>query len=147
MKLVINTVSCTKDLLNYTIPVLMMRSSLIKAALLLPLFAAPLVYASQYVSEMPVKLSGAVNNMSEQCLPIKSGSSFSYQFESARPLDFNIHYHTEKTTDFEVKESGISRYTGQFSTAVDREYCFMWTNKTAAKTGVNFSLYYTVAQQ
>ena len=113
--------------------------------LLLCVLLSVSVFAKQKNGEMLVEMAGVVNKMSEQCLPLKAGDSIRYQFNSPSPLNFNIHYHTEKTTGFQVKLTEVSRHQGEFSTAVDQEYCFMWTNKIVSQQQWMFYLHYTIS--
>lgn len=81
----------------------------------------------------------APGKFSEVCGKLAKGNEVRWRFESDGPLDFNIHYHEGRTVHYPVKREGTARADGTLTSAQDRDYCWMWTNKTdkAAALGVS----------
>ena len=68
----------------------------------------------------------------ELCGKLAKGQVIAWSFKGEQPLDFNIHYHQGKQVVFPAKRSGVAALDGQLAVALDQDYCWMWTNKTAA---------------
>ena len=92
--------------------------------------------------EMAVKIMGIENYFAEQCVTFAAGKQVRYHFTSPHPLDFNVHYHSKSETNFEAEEQQVTEYSGAFVADVEREYCFMWTNKKAVGEDWDLTLHY-----
>ncbi len=77
-----------------------------------------------------IPIHGAVNALSEQCAVYPNGGVVNFEFLSKWSLDFNVHHHTDKTTEYPVKLSSVSNYQGSFVAEPEAEYCYMWLNKS-----------------
>ena len=53
-------------------------------------------------------------------------------FDAGLPLDFNVHCHVDKAVAFPVKLSAVSNAGDTLDTRIEQDYCWMWSNKSAA---------------
>ncbi len=67
----------------------------------------------------------------ELCGKLDKGQSVRWRFESPQALHFNIHYHVGKDVVYPVQQAGTAQAEGQLAVALDQDYCWMWTNKSA----------------
>lgn len=65
----------------------------------------------------------------ELCGPLVQGQAVRWRFESAGPLDFNIHYHVGEDVRFPVQYKARANAGGTLAVALDQGYCWMWTNR------------------
>ena len=82
----------------------------------------------------------APGKFAELCGPLAPGSSVSWTYEAAAPLDFNIHYHLGKQVVFPEKRAATPRASGQLQVSASQDHCWMWTNKTAQSVGLRVQL-------
>lgn len=68
----------------------------------------------------------------ELCGKLAKGQAVAWSFNSAQPMDFNIHYHQGEQVVFPVKHNGVAALDGQLAVPLDQDYCWMWSNKTSA---------------
>ena len=68
----------------------------------------------------------------EVCGRLAVGDRISWRFEGNRPSDFNIHYHEGQAVRYPAKEQGSIRSEGTLEVASTQDYCWMWTNRSAA---------------
>ena len=75
---------------------------------------------------------GGKNTVLEKCFKMKKGQRLSYSFESAHPVDFNLHYHEGEKVTYPIKKDGVKTDKGAFTATLDQDYCLMWggTGKT-----------------
>ena len=85
-------------------------------------------------------LSVAPGKFAEVCGKLPAGLKVGWSFEASTPLDFNVHYHVGKEVVFPSKLTAVVAAKDTLATKVDQDYCWMWTNKSAASATVTFKL-------
>lgn len=82
---------------------------------------------------------------SEECIELKPGMVFDYDFDSSNFVNFNIHYHAEDEVKYPVVKKGamfgegrIDPETHDFYTPGREFYCLMWNNLNEEKIKVSF---------
>jgi hypothetical protein len=72
----------------------------------------------------------------EECVTLKNGQVLVYQFSSNKPVDFNIHHHTEHKVQYPVVQREITEYRGifdpqreNFNLEQEEYFCMMWENR------------------
>lgn len=81
----------------------------------------------------------------EECLPVVTPKVIEYSFSASKPVEFNIHYHGDKTV-YPVKGQAVETWQGIFDPTCVRGYsaekpprfCLMWTNPHEEEVGLNF---------
>jgi len=86
------------------------------------------------------QVSVAPGKFVELCGALAKGQSVKWTFEGAGPLDFNIHYHRGKDVIYPAQASGTARSEGTLVVDSAQEYCWMWTNKSAAAVDLKVKL-------
>jgi hypothetical protein len=76
----------------------------------------------------------------EVCGRLPAGTAVAWRFESGARLDFNVHFHEGKDVRYPTRQAKVARATGTLDAPVDQDYCWMWTNPTAAEATLNFML-------
>jgi len=76
----------------------------------------------------------AAGKFVEVCGKLTSGMKVQWDFEAGTPVDFNLHYHVGKDVVFPSKQSAVSGGKDTLDAKIDQDYCWMWTNKSAAAT-------------
>lgn len=76
----------------------------------------------------------------EVCEKLPKGSRVAWSFDSAAPMDFNIHYHEGKKVKFPAKKAQVAKDAGTLVTRLEQDYCWMWVNKTAAEALLRLAL-------
>jgi hypothetical protein len=71
-----------------------------------------------------LKLTGKA--FDERCLKLAAGESLRYRFRASAPVDFNIHYHRDKSVFYPVKQGAVREADGTFRAEADEHYCLMW---------------------
>jgi hypothetical protein len=74
----------------------------------------------------------AAGKFVEVCGPLPAGLNVAWQFQTSVPVDFNIHYHQGKEVLFPAKMASVDKASDTLRVEVKQEYCWMWSNKTAA---------------
>lgn len=74
------------------------------------------------------------------CAKLPSGMAIRWQFEAGRPMDFNIHFHEGKEVRYPARLSAVAKAKDTFTTPVEQDYCWMWTNQSAADAEISLSL-------
>ncbi len=64
----------------------------------------------------------------EDCMELLPGQKMEYSFETAKPVNFNIHYHEEKDIIYPISKEYISELEGIFHCEKKQYYCLMWTS-------------------
>jgi len=83
---------------------------------------------------------------SEECIELRQGMVFDYNFDASHFVNFNIHYHAEDGVKYPVIQKGIMYGKGNidpsthdFYTPDQEFYCLMWDNLNEEKIKVSFS--------
>lgn len=90
---------------------------------------------------MTIKPGGS----SEECIELRPGMVFDYNFDASDFVNFNIHYHAEDKVKYPVKQQGIMFGKGRidpgthdFYTPDQEFYCLMWDNLNEENVKVSF---------
>lgn len=70
----------------------------------------------------------APGGFAEVCGKLARGAEVRWAFESAGPMDFNIHYHQGQKVVFPVQRAGAAKAAATLKVKRDQDYCWMWTN-------------------
>ena len=70
----------------------------------------------------------------EECMRLEAGQKRRFEWKSAVPVDFNIHYHEGPEVFYPVKRDASRGDRGTFTAKIAQEYCWMWTARDAAAT-------------
>ena len=54
------------------------------------------------------------------------GDRVEFAFESTEPVDFNVHYHEDKTVVMPIVRDKSRADAGVFAPAIAQDYCLMW---------------------
>lgn len=83
---------------------------------------------------------------SEECIELKPGMVFDYDFDASNFVNFNIHYHVEDEVKYPVSNKGVKYgkgnvdpHTLEYYTADQDYYCLMWDNPNEEKVKVSFT--------
>jgi hypothetical protein len=68
----------------------------------------------------------------EVCGKLARGARVAWRFDGSAPSDFNIHYHAGNKVVFPAQRKGVTASRGTFKARIDQDYCWMWTNPSAA---------------
>lgn len=85
--------------------------------------------AAPGLDEAPKSVTGHAlpsREIHEECLKLVPGDRLEYAFESAEPLDFNIHYHEGKTVVMPISREATRAEAGVFAARIAHDYCLMW---------------------
>lgn len=82
----------------------------------------------------------APGKFAEWCTKLKQGDKVKWRFDAPAPLEFNVHYHEGKEVRFPSKMDGVAKAEGTLGVAVDQDYCWMWTNRSASPVAVRAAL-------
>lgn len=85
------------------------------------------------------QLSIAPGKFAELCGPLAKGQAVQWSYEAASTLDFNIHYHQGKDVVYPAR-ANAPRSEGTLAVAAAQDYCWMWTNESAAAVGLRVRL-------
>lgn len=76
----------------------------------------------------------------EVCDKLRAGQTIQWQFETAVPADFNIHFHKGKDTVFPAKLSQSRQANEVLKVDTDETHCWMWRNKSESAMALKLSL-------
>ena len=99
--------------------------------------AAPLAQAQvidlvwTHAGSFERQLIVAPGKFAELCGALAKAQSVQWRYEAGSSLDFNIHYHQGKDVAYPARASA-ARAEGTLAVDSAQEYCWMWTNKSAA---------------
>jgi hypothetical protein len=62
----------------------------------------------------------------EECYALKAGDRLEYRFESAGPVDFNLHYHDGGAVVMPVSRESSVEAAGVYVAPAAQDYCVMW---------------------
>jgi hypothetical protein len=77
------------------------------------------------------RLAVAPGKFAEVCGKLAKAQSVAWRFDASGPLNFNIHYHEGKDVRYSERRDALASASGQLQVALDQDYCWMWTNKSA----------------
>ena len=83
-------------------------------------------------------LSLAPFEFREMCFERTSQDQLRYDFQSDRPLEFDIHYHHGLTVHFPVKLPETAAHADRFVPEKDQSYCPMWLNQSLMRTSLSY---------
>jgi hypothetical protein len=86
-------------------------------------------------------LSLAPFEFREFCLEMSARDEIEYDFQSDRPVQFNIHYHEGIKIHYPVQLNGITVRADKFVAEVDQFYCLMWTNESITSTSLTYQIF------
>jgi hypothetical protein len=116
--------------------------SLAMAAITAPgLHAAELIdiaWTGEHLFERRVSI--APGQFAEACGKLAKGEAIAWRFDADQALAFNIHYHVGKTVEYPARLDAARQGDGTLAVALDRDYCWMWTNKTATPAKLALTL-------
>jgi len=88
-----------------------------------------------------IKASGSY----EECIELRPGLVFDYDFDASDFVNFNIHYHAEDGIHEPVENKGVKFGKGRidpsthnFFTEEQESYCLMWDNLNDGPVQVSF---------
>jgi len=76
----------------------------------------------------------------ELCVELAPRDKIRYDFQSDRPIEFNIHYHDGLRIRFPVKLTGITGHGNYFDAELDQSYCLMWLNQSLSRTALTYKI-------
>ena len=82
----------------------------------------------------------AAGKFVEVCGKLAVGEGVRWNFATAAPVDFNIHYHVGKEAVFPAKQAQVSSGRDTLNVTVAQDYCWMWTNKGSAPVSLTVDL-------
>ena len=85
-------------------------------------------------------VSVAPGKFAEVCDKLPAGAKVRWDFEASAPLDFNVHYHVGKDAVFPSKLVAVSTAKDTLDAKIEQDYCWMWSNKTAAPATITVKL-------
>lgn len=85
-------------------------------------------------------LEVAPGKFAEACGKLAAGVKVQWHFAASTPLDFNVHYHLGKDVVYPSKLSAVPAARDTLITKSEEDYCWMWTNQSAAAATVKFIL-------
>jgi hypothetical protein len=81
----------------------------------------------------------------EECIELRPGQVFDYEFESSDYVNFNIHYHSATGLYYPVDKKGVGSEKGTldpsthpFYTDEQDNYCLMWDNLNEGPVKVSY---------
>ena len=82
----------------------------------------------------------------EECIELKPGQVFDYDYDASNFVNFNIHYHTEDGVEYPATSKGrmmgrgmIDPSTHDYYTEEQEFYCLMWDNLNDEPINVSYS--------
>ena len=86
------------------------------------------------------RVTVAPGKFAEACGKLARADAVAWQFEASGPLNFNIHYHEGKDVRYPARQEAIASARGELRAALDQDYCWMWTNKSARPVELRIEL-------
>jgi hypothetical protein len=77
-------------------------------------------------------LTVAPGRFAELCGTLGAGNTVTWSFDADGVLDFNIHFHLGKDVRYPSLMDGVRGSQGILTVDIAQDYCWMWTNKSAA---------------
>lgn len=121
----------------------------VNALALATLAVASPAYAATHIVEVGWDRDGKFTHSSsvepgkfvEVCGKLDPGQNIRWEFTASVPVDFNIHYHVGKETQFPAKQAQVGSGRDTLRVAVREDYCWMWTNKSAGSARIEVRLH------
>jgi len=85
-------------------------------------------------------LTVAPGKFAELCGALGAGKAVNWSFEADGELNFNIHYHVGKDVRYPSQMDRVRSSEGKLAVDLAQDYCWMWTNKSAATTKLEVRL-------
>ena len=82
----------------------------------------------------------ATGKFVEVCGKLPAGLKVRWDFNASTPVDFNLHYHLGKEVVFPNKLSAVANAKDTLDTKIEQDYCWMWSNKSAAPATLSVNL-------
>lgn len=82
----------------------------------------------------------AAGKFVEVCGKLTVGEGVRWNFATAAPVDFNIHYRVGKEAVFPAKQAQVSSGRDTLNVTVAQDYCWMWTNKGSGPVSLTVDL-------
>ena len=82
----------------------------------------------------------AAGTFVEVCGKLPAGLAVRWDFEASTPVDFNVHYHEGKDVVYPSQLPAVSSAKDTLNTKVEQDYCWMWSNKSAAAATLTVNL-------
>lgn len=109
-------------------------------AALAALLISSVALASNHIVELAWSSDGRFSHQSaipagkfvEVCGKLTARETVRWNFKTSGPVDFNIHYHVGKDVVFPTQQPQVSSARDALKVEVAQDYCWMWTNKSAA---------------
>ena len=76
----------------------------------------------------------------EVCGRLPRGALVRWSFDSASPLDFNIHYHQGTKVVVPDQRDGTAAARGTLLAPVAQDYCWMWTQRGSVAAPLTLTL-------
>ena len=64
----------------------------------------------------------------EWCGTLRAGDDVHWEFESADPLEMNVHFHEGPVIAFPVEPALAAARSGRLAPPAEQDYCWTWTN-------------------
>ena len=74
----------------------------------------------------------------ELCVALADKQKIDVEFQSAQPIEYDIHYHDGFTIRFPVKLTGVTKHADHFVAKSKRAYCLMWFNRGLKNTSLRY---------
>ena len=123
-----------------------MKQALIVAAWLMPALVTPTAGAEivdihwSAEGRFVHQASLAPGKFVELCNKLPAGMKVRWSFDAGMPLEFNVHYHVGNGVAFPFKLSAVANARDTLDTKIEQDYCWMWSNKSAASTSLMVTL-------
>jgi hypothetical protein len=103
---------------------------------------APALHEIAFAADGRAFLSTQVtsNKFAEWCGRLAAGDRVEWTYRSSQPLDMNVHYHEGKSAVYPVKVTAENSSAGSLKVEAEKDYCWMWTNKTDASVSIEAEL-------
>ena len=96
----------------------------------------------QWSGDGRFKYQGAIaaGKFVEVCGKLPSGLNVRWDFEASTSVDFNVHYHEGKDVVYPSQLSAVAAAKGTLNTKIEQDYCWMWSNQSAAAATLTVNL-------
>lgn len=76
----------------------------------------------------------------EWCGALREGENVHWDFESAEPMDVNVHYHEGNAEHYTFQKEAVRVWSGTIAAVTEQAYCWMWTNRTPTPVALQVRL-------
>ena len=74
----------------------------------------------------------------EECMDLAVRQPLEYSFRSARPVEFNIHYHRDNKIHYPVRKKSVTELWGSYMPQRNDGYCLMWRNRQKKAVALDY---------